>query len=349
MPISWEIDTLCKDIEKGKVIEKTFRTKDLLAQFDVKVRDISEISRITIWLNERGVKCEPDLYSVNLDATVKLAKYSIDAEKNAAKKMLLLSLLPCANINPKNLVYFNEKEKMIDVVTAMKLRNIDFGLIVSSSNGDHIKSSGFITAKSIIKYIIRLKEKSDNEKDDYIAKDFCENEFYQFETNKQLIEVIDKINDDIKKNVVILNKKKQVTGIANYAQIMKELYPYSKPFFVVSLIESALSEIIRSLNYPKTEIAEVMQGDGEHNVKRRANPEPEWLTMYEKILLLHQDRLSKIECKQLLKSSFKIIYNELIRVNEISNIIAHYRPDPISEEDLNLIYTTQEKLKEITI
>ena len=130
---------------------------------------------------------------------------------------------------------------------------------------------------------------------------------------------------------------------------MFELYPYSKPFFVVSLIESTLSQIIRDLNFPKDKVANAVLGTGESHDKRREVAEPEWLTMYEKIQLLHPDKLLEIQCNQQLVTTFSVIHNDLIRVNEIRNIIAHYRPDPISEEDLNLIYTTQQKLKEINI
>lgn len=350
MPISWEVDELVRKISRGEISEKNYTVKKLLENFDVKCRDIQEIVRISNWLNDRGVKCEPDLLSANFNAEIKLLQFSQTEERNKAKKMLLLSLLPCANINTKSLYTFKESEKMSVVVTAMKVNNLEYALIISDKiNNGKLKPTGFITIRSILIYLSRLQLVPESDKDKFIANEFQIKDFFESNTTEPLIELIDKLKNNIKQNLVIYNNRDEVVGLANYAQIMLELYPYSKPFFVVSLIESTLSQIIRDLNFPKDKIANAVLGIGDNHDKRREVAEPEWLTMYEKIQLLHPDKLVEIQCNQQLVTTFSVIHNDLIRVNEIRNIIAHYRPDPISEEDLNLIYTTQQKLKEINI
>ena len=350
MPISWEVDELVRKISQGEIIEKNYTVKKLLENFDVKCRDIQEIVRISNWLNDRGVKCEPDLLSANFNAEIKLLQFSQTEERNKAKKMLLLSLLPCANINTKSLHTYKESEKMSVVVTAMKVNNLEYALIISDKiNNEKFKPTGFITVRSILVYLSKLQLVPESDKDKFTASEFQIKDFFDSKTTEPLIELIDKLKNNIKQNLVIYNNRDQVVGLANYAQIMFELYPYSKPFFVVSLIESTLSQIIRDLNFPKDKVANAVLGTGESHDKRREVAEPEWLTMYEKIQLLHPDKLLEIQCNQQLVTTFSVIHNDLIRVNEIRNIIAHYRPDPISEEDLNLIYTTQQKLKEINI
>lgn len=350
MPISWEVDELVRKISRGEISEKNYTVKKLLENFDVKCRDIQEIVRISNWLNDRGVKCEPDLLSANFNAEIKLLQFSQTEERNKAKKMLLLSLLPCANINTKSLYTFKESEKMSVVVTAMKVNNLEYALVISDKiNNGKLKPTGFITIRSILIYLSRLQLVPESDKDKFIANEFQIKDFFESNTTEPLIELIDKLKNNIKQNLVIYNNRDEVVGLANYAQIMLELYPYSKPFFVVSLIESTLSQIIRDLNFPKDKIANAVLGIGDNHDKRREVAEPEWLTMYEKIQLLHPDKLVEIQCNQQLVTTFSVIHNDLIRVNEIRNIIAHYRPDPISEEDLNLIYTTQQKLKEINI
>jgi len=350
MPISWEIDELVRKISRKDISEKSYTVKKLLENFDVKSRDIQEIVRISNWLNDRGVKCEPDLLSANFNAEIKLLHFSQNDERNKAKKMLLLSLLPCANINPKSMTTYKETEKMSVIVTAMKVNNLEYALIVSDkSNNEKIKPTGFITIKSILLYLSKLQVAAEIDRDKFIASEFQIKDFFESQTNQPLIELIDELKNNIKQNLVIYDSREQVVGLANYTQIMFELYPYSKPFFVVSLLESTLSQLIRDLNFPKEKISSAVQGTGENNEKRREAAEPEWLTMYEKIQLLHPEKLLEIQCNQQLVTTFSVIHNDLIRVNQIRNIIAHYRPDPISEEDLNLIYTTQQKLKEITI
>jgi hypothetical protein len=346
MSISWEIDKICKDIRSGKTTEHILITKDLLTHFGATDRSPYEIERINSWLKDRDIKCIPAFDTVNHDAEVKLTKTSHKDVNNEDKSRLLLRLLPCANADRSKIHYVLDTEKADDVVVLLKNNDLDYILTVSNTSRqstNHLKPSGFITCKSLQNLCLFGQKQADETIQKYLDKNF-----YEFPDTTPLIDLIDRISHNQENcYIVIRNEKGQISGTADYSKIMKELYPYSKPFFVISLIETSLSKIIKQLNYQPKHIVNAMVGESAE--KRRINPVPESLTMYEKITLLRTELLESIECKPSFISYLKGLYPDLIKVNEIRNIIAHYRPDPISIDDIKLLEKISQKLTSLPL
>jgi len=350
MPISNKIYNICNDVTTSKR-PYTLTAIDLINQFDANERTTEVVSRISSWLSDHDVECIPPIDSVPLESEIVLIpKRGNRSEFADAKSKLQVRLLNLSNKKEKDIIYCLDTDSIGDTLVKLyqnKLENIlvmeEYKEQTSVNKIIKRRAAGFINIQSYCELRIAGKDELTTRSREYICKKYKE-----INCSEPLISTIDEMIRNNIDYLVIKNDGGELVGACDIKTLLREYYPLSRPYLILSIIENSLVYILKKLKYDEETYIEVIKSSStNYKVSTEQPPEPESLTLYQKSLLLSEKYLIKIQCTDQIKKILKDTKSKVIEVNLIRNKIAHFKPEELSNTESTLLEKLSEELSRI--
>jgi hypothetical protein len=350
MAISKTIDRIVRNVALGS--PHVLRASELISYFEVNERNTESVEKITNWLGDRDVECIPSIDVIPLGAKVTLIKKRNNAALVAeAKTKLQMRLLPLANkkLTQIPIVYASEDLQTGEALT--KLFSIEKGYVLVAELVSQVTDG---RTSQVHRYVGFLDVHSWSKS--HIAGlggpvsvgQVSNTKFIEVNAIDSLVDVIDRLISTQFEYVVIRGEMGDLVGAASLRDILSEYYPLSKPYLVLSVVESNLVRILRALKYSEDDYISVM-AENTYKVSQAANPRPESLTMYQKITMFRDKYLLRTKCTEGLRRLLQQMLPELEVANNLRNALAHFKPEPLTQSDMNLLERISDKLSQVAL
>jgi CBS domain-containing protein len=158
------------------------------------------------------------------------------------------------------------------------------------------------------------------------VRDCMEEEVEVISEDKPLLEAIKIIRE--KDAVLVQNRLKEIIGVVTHADILARYDLLAEPFLLLGEIENHLRQLIVSVGYSLDELqAAKNPSDSRRKIESVSN-----LTFGEYLRLFQSTDKWSLRHANVHRETF---LQYLVVVNDIRNAVMHWRPKPISEEELN--------------
>jgi len=348
--ISRQIYNVCMDVSN---LNNPYRIKvqNLIREFGVEERTSEIIDFISGWLNDRDVECIPPIDSVPLDTEVVLMSKKGHGEVHQeAKSKLQVRLLKLGNLKEDQIPFCRNDDS---VETALlkhyetKLENLlvmeEYIFQTEVNKIKKLRPIGFININSFSAFFIskggNFEEKIDN---------FVNKKFKEVKSSDPLLSTIDEmIKSDIN-FLLIKNDEGKIAGACDLKELLKEYYPLSKPYLVLSLIENSLLNILKRLNYSEDDYHHIMSTtSNNYKISSITPPKPESLTLYQKSLLLDEKYTRTTECTPTLIKLLESLRPKIEETNPIRNKLAHFKPEVLTQTEYKILENLSDQLTNI--
>jgi len=317
---------------------------ELLENFSVSPpsnKTVDDIERIINWLEGRRLKAEPNLRSVPDSAKIKISPRNNTIDIYEAQEQLQLNALPCAHIGRENLplIKIDNECNLNVIVTEIIQHKEQAVLIVEDQSG---KPKGIIDAYSFATFI---KSNSANTK----VEDIMHPIFLISKSTDSLTLTIDRMINENKPYLIIINDNNHITGFTSLQGLFKEFYPISKPFFLISKIEALINKVLKKIDYPDSDYINEVPPEQLARRLKGGMPGPTILTLGEKIQLLnssdniHMNTKYSVSVRSIISSG----YNILNQATNARNNILHFRTIQATKEDENKLNLAIEWLESL--
>ena len=350
MAISRIIDRIVKNVVLGS--PHVLRASELISYFDVKERNTEGVDKITNWLSDRDVECVPSIDVIPLEAEVTLIKKRGNAALVAeAKTKLQMRLLPLANRKQSQIPLVYASEDLLAGEALTKLFSLEQGYVLVAELISQVAEGRTTQAHRYVGFLdVHSWSKS------HIAGlggsvtvgQVSNSKFIEVNAVDSLVDVIDRLIFSEFEYVIIKGEMGDLVGAASLRDILREYYPLSKPYLILSVVESNLVRILRALRYSEDDYISVM-AENTYKVSQAVNPRPESLTMYQKITMFRDKYLLRTKCPDGLRRFLQQMLPELETTNNLRNTLAHFKPEPLTESDMNLLERVSDKLSQVAL
>lgn len=308
-----------------------FSFRDLLEHFFITKEDISraDTDRIVDWLDDRSLFAVPNLECAPPKAIITIYSKINSSHRDDLFEKLPLSALPCANITREKLPIINGVNLSVNSVAEEILKhNQNAFLIIENQSGNPL---GIIDTYSFAKFI------NDNKIISHISE-IIRPIYICAKTTDSLIDTIDKMIAT-GRHYLIITENEKITGFTSLNGIFTEYYPVTKPFLLITKLESLINQALKIIGFNEFDFESIIPTlERPHRLKGKPATAAN-LHLDEKIKLINRD-LKKILNKfgeKLLSPIEKILQNWK-QVNRLRNDIFHFRKTlHISQGDIEIL------------
>ncbi|WP_375383490.1 CBS domain-containing protein [uncultured Sphingomonas sp.] len=339
-----ELKTVADALAAGRSVNPV-TVREFLSWFDAKRRGVSIVAHIREQLEELSLETLPDFEEPWLDGSVGFHRASAMAEGTAAPMPgavppqsanaptthevgwahrdagYRLSRFQAAN---KKVVYIGPDASVSEVVTTMMLN--DFSQLPVMVGERTVK--GVVTWPEIAARFVLGKPGA-------CARDFMVEATILDETAS----IFDAIRAIVERDFVLVRDREQrIAGIVTAADLSLQFRALSEPFLLLSEIETHVRNIIGQ-RYSSDELRAVRAPGSTHDVSTVAD-----LTFGEYVFLLQDgSNWARLE----LKADRKAFCRQLEKVRGIRNLVMHFDPDGLVDEDLRTLQEFSSFLKRL--
>ena len=208
---------------------------DLFKEFNLEINSVNEekIRRVVDWLEENNLKTEPNIEFAPTNANLRIQEKNSDT---AEFDKLPLSSLPCAHIGREKLpIIINNDFKLNLVADEIIKKKENAFLILEDVNHGPI---GIIDTYSFAKFMKLKDELCD-------ISQIIRPIYVTAKSTDSLIAVIDDMIDKEKPYLIITDEHNIITGFSSLNGLLKEYYPLTKPYLILSKIENLVNDTLK--------------------------------------------------------------------------------------------------------
>ena len=327
------------------------KVQNLIKEFGKEERTSEIIEFISGWLSDRDVECIPPIDSVPLETEVVLmSKKGHGDIHQEAKSKLQVRLLKLGNLKEDQIPYCCTDDS---VETALlkhfetKLENLlimqEYDFQTQVNIVKKLRPFGYININTFSAFYISKGGKFNEKIESFVCKKFKE-----VNSSEPLLSTIDDMIKSSINYLIIKNDDGELVGACDLKELLKEYYPLSKSYLVLSLIENSLLNILKKLNYNEEDYLDIMKTTSvNYNISTSIQPKPESLTLYQKSLLLDEKYTKTTKCSPTLIRLLQSIRPKIEETNTIRNKIAHFKPEILTQTESRVLEKTSEELTNI--
>jgi len=223
----------------------------LFQEFNEDIQYINEekIKRVADWLDENNLETEPKIELAPANANLRIQEKkpeSYEFEK------LPLNSLPCAHIGREKLpIILNNNFKLNLVADQIVQKKEEAYLILEDNNQNPI---GIIDTYSFAKFINLKNESCD-------INQIIRPIFICAKSSESLMKIVDEMIENNKPYLIITDENNSVTGFSSLNGLLKEYYPFTKPFLILSKIENLFNDSLKLLGCTEVDYKNIVRED----------------------------------------------------------------------------------------